>query len=88
MNVALTPELEQLVEDKIASGQYSSATEVIGVALRLLDKQEQRRQERLEELRREVLLGVEALDRGEVVPAEEVFRELRQQQEEMEDRTQ
>ncbi|MFH7026978.1 MAG: type II toxin-antitoxin system ParD family antitoxin [Heteroscytonema crispum UTEX LB 1556] len=37
MNVPLTPELEQLVKDKVNSGKYHSISEVIGEALRLLE---------------------------------------------------
>ena len=33
MNVSLTPELEQLVAEKVQSGRYSSASEVIREAL-------------------------------------------------------
>jgi len=36
MNVSLTPELEDLVRDKVKSGRYGSATEVVGEALRLM----------------------------------------------------
>ncbi len=36
MNVSLTPELEKLVQEKVASGLYNSASEVIRESLRLL----------------------------------------------------
>jgi putative addiction module CopG family antidote len=36
MNIALTPELEQFIEAQIATGAFSSATEVIHDGLRLL----------------------------------------------------
>jgi len=39
MNVSLTPELEKLVESKVQSGRYQSASEVIREGLRLLDHQ-------------------------------------------------
>jgi antitoxin ParD1/3/4 len=38
MNVSLTPELEQLVTEKVESGRYTSASEVIREALRLLEE--------------------------------------------------
>ena len=41
-NVSLTPELEALVDRKVASGRYRSASEVVRAALRLLDEREQR----------------------------------------------
>ncbi len=37
LNVNLTPELEALVRDKVASGRYSSASEVVRDALRLME---------------------------------------------------
>jgi antitoxin ParD1/3/4 len=36
MNVSLTPELEQLVNEKVRSGLYQTASEVVREALRLL----------------------------------------------------
>ncbi len=40
MNISLTPELEELVNEKVKSGQYQSASEVIGVGLRLLEERD------------------------------------------------
>ena len=36
MNVSLTPELEDLVDEKVRSGLYQTASEVVREALRLL----------------------------------------------------
>ena len=41
MNVALTPELEKIVTERVASGRYASASEMIAEALRLLDERDQ-----------------------------------------------
>ncbi len=40
LNVSLTPELRQLVDSKVASGMYQSASEVIREALRLMKKRD------------------------------------------------
>jgi antitoxin ParD1/3/4 len=40
MNVSLTPELEKIVAERVASGRYASAIEVIAEALHLLDRRE------------------------------------------------
>jgi antitoxin ParD1/3/4 len=61
MNISLTPELEQLVVDKVKSGMYQTSSEVIREGLRLLKE----RDERLESLRRDIRVGLEAVDRGE-----------------------
>lgn len=43
MNVSVTPELEQFVQDLVASGRYHSASEVFRDGLRLLEQAERRR---------------------------------------------
>ncbi|UFP94682.1 type II toxin-antitoxin system ParD family antitoxin [Gloeobacter morelensis] len=65
MNISLTPELERLVQEKVASGLYNSASEVIREALRLLKEQDMLKQARLEELRQDIQLGLES---GESAP--------------------
>jgi hypothetical protein len=40
MNIFLTPELEQFVQLTVGNGRYSSPSEVVQVALKLLEKQE------------------------------------------------
>ncbi|MBW4665847.1 MAG: type II toxin-antitoxin system ParD family antitoxin [Cyanomargarita calcarea GSE-NOS-MK-12-04C] len=78
MNVSLTPELEQLVHEKVKSGRYLSASEVVREALRLLEERDRIREARLITLRSEIAVGIEQGDRGEVIDGEEVFRELRE----------
>ncbi len=60
MNVNLTPQLEELVRSKVNSGMYSSASEVVREALRLMDEQDRLRQAKLEELRRELRKGLDS----------------------------
>lgn len=60
MNVNLTPQLEELVRAKVDSGMYSSASEVVREALRLMDEQDQLRRARVDELRQEVRKGLES----------------------------
>jgi antitoxin ParD1/3/4 len=40
MNVSLTPELEALVNEKVRSGLYGTASEVVREALRLLKQRD------------------------------------------------
>ncbi len=68
MNVSLTPELEKLVNDKVQSGLYNSASEVVREALRLLKEQDALKAYRVEELRKEIARGIEQANRGEVTP--------------------
>jgi len=43
MKVTLSPEFERLVNDKLQSGEYRSADEVVQAALRLFQKHEEAR---------------------------------------------
>ena len=72
MNVSLTKELEELVNGKVKTGLYHTASEVIREGLRLLEERDRLYQVRLEELRRDVKLGIDQLDRGESVPFDPV----------------
>ena len=65
MNVSLTPELENLVNQKVKSGLYNSASEVIRESLRLLQEQDELKRIHRDELRREIMLVVEQIRRGE-----------------------
>ena len=65
MNVSLTPELEELVRDKVQSGRYLSASEVMREALRLLEERDKLQELRREELRKEIRTG---LDSGPAEP--------------------
>jgi antitoxin ParD1/3/4 len=56
MNVALTARHKHLVAEKVKSGAYGSATEVVREGLRLLEAQDER-QRRIEWLQREVEKG-------------------------------
>ncbi len=60
MNVSLTKELEQLVNDRVRSGMYQTASEVVREGLRLLKERDS-----LAGLRRDIRAGFEAIDRGE-----------------------
>ena len=60
MNVNLTPQLEELVRSKVHSGMYTSASEVVREALRLMDEQDRLRKARLDELTRDVRQGIES----------------------------
>ena len=60
MNVNLTPQLEELVRSKVNSGMYTSASEVVREALRLMDEQDRLRQAKLNELRRDVRKGIDS----------------------------
>ena len=76
MNINLTPQLEEMVRSRVASGMYTSASEVVREALRLMDEQDRLRAAKLEQLRVDIRQG---LDSGTSRPrsAEEAKREGR-----------
>jgi antitoxin ParD1/3/4 len=67
MNVSLTPELEKLIEDKISSGLYTSASEVVREALRLLAESDRQRAMRVHQLREEIAKGLASAKAGPLV---------------------
>lgn len=68
MNVSLTPELEQLIHRKVETGLYLSASEVVREALRLLEERDRLQAMKFEEVRREIQVGIDEADRGELGP--------------------
>jgi antitoxin ParD1/3/4 len=68
MNVSLTPELEKLINRKVSSGMYHSASEVIREALRLWKEQEALKQIHHQGLRREIMVGLDQIKKGQVAP--------------------
>jgi antitoxin ParD1/3/4 len=60
MTITLTDDLEKLVNEKVKSGAYKSADDVIIASLRLLKAQE----EGMDALRREIMRGVEDVRQG------------------------
>ncbi len=78
MNVSLTPELDKFVSDKVESGRYTSASEVVREALRLLEEHENARIAQLSILNRELAGRIAALDRGEHVDPAAVRERIRQ----------
>jgi len=76
MNVSLTPELEALIHERVRSGRYTSASEVVREALRLLEDRDELRRVRLAELRMQVAAGLDALDQGQVQDGDAVIDEI------------
>ncbi|MBI4614144.1 MAG: type II toxin-antitoxin system ParD family antitoxin [Planctomycetes bacterium] len=76
MNVNLTPELERLVQQKVASGLYNNQSEVVREGLRLLAEQDRLREAHLERLRKALADGLAQADRGELMDGKAVIKEM------------
>jgi antitoxin ParD1/3/4 len=76
MNVHLTPELEELVQSKVRSGRYNSASEVVREALRLMEQKDEVRTIQLQELRNRIDKGLAQAERGEGMDGETFMQEI------------
>ncbi len=76
MNVSLTPELEKLVQAKVRTGRYNSASEVVREALRLLEQHDSLRAIHLKELRSRIDEGLTSLDRGKGADGGKFMRDM------------
>ena len=83
MNIHLTNELEQLVHNKVQSGRYNSASEVVREALRLMEDRDLRR----EEIRKKIAQSLDSQRLGKLVDGEAVFDRLEAELDALEDRS-
>ena len=82
MNVSLGMQWEQFVADKVQSGRYQTASEVLRDGLRLLEQRE-RTLDRVSfgtkaELEQRLQAGLDQLDAGRSVPGEVAVKRLRE----------
>jgi antitoxin ParD1/3/4 len=76
MNVSLTPELDKFVAGKVESGRYTSASEVVREALRLLEEHDRARSAQIAAFNQEPGARLASLDRGERVEPSAVRERL------------
>jgi antitoxin ParD1/3/4 len=72
VNIHLTRELEQLVQNKVQSGRYNSASEVVREALRLMEERDLRK----EAIRQQIAQSLGSQRLGKLVDGEAVFDRL------------
>jgi antitoxin ParD1/3/4 len=65
--------LEKVVTDLVENGRYNSKSEVLREGVRLV----QEREARLREMDAMIQAGLDDIDAGRTIPAEEVFAELK-----------
>lgn len=76
MNISITPELEKFVQDKVKSGMYNSASELVREALRLLAERDELRRARIEKMDAFIQAGLDEAARGELLNPETVWAEM------------
>lgn len=64
-NVVLTERQSQMVDELVAAGEYQNASEVLREGLRLVEARRKREADYSAWLRKEVQVGIDAMDRGE-----------------------
>ncbi|MBX9664733.1 type II toxin-antitoxin system ParD family antitoxin [Novosphingobium sp.] len=64
MNVSLTPELESLIHSKVSNGRYTSASEVVREALRLMEERDQVQELYKASMREKIAAGMASLRAG------------------------
>lgn len=74
MHMALTPELQKLIERRVKSGKYATPEDVVAAALHSLDQDEKMEEFEAGELDR---LLAEGENSGEALDGETVLAELR-----------
>lgn len=78
MRLQISPRNHEHINRKITSGRYGSADAVLQAALALLDEREAALDHELRDAREQVERATAQADAGELVPAAELFAELRQ----------
>ncbi len=77
LKITLTPELQKFVEDRVTSGQFSSASDLVCEGLRRLVAQELDADAAFAELKRKLESAAAEAERGELVDGEEAMNRLR-----------
>ena len=71
MNITLTPDSAQYLHEQLAAGKFPSADAVVSEALRRMREFEQK----MDELRRDIAIGIEECDQGLATPFNEATLE-------------
>jgi antitoxin ParD1/3/4 len=65
MHISIPTHMEEIINNKVKSGLYSSVSEVVREALRVWIRQEQSREMQLQELCDKLQSGIDQFERGE-----------------------
>lgn len=76
MNVSLTPELETLIHNKVSNGRYTSASEVVREALRLMEERDQMQELYKASMREKIAAGMASLRAGQGTDGESFMAKL------------
>ncbi|MDJ0900780.1 MAG: type II toxin-antitoxin system ParD family antitoxin [Xenococcus sp. MO_188.B8] len=74
MEIQLSSEQEKFIQEKITSGEYINANEIISEALKLLEL----RESKIKELKAQIAIDTEQIAQGKVTDGEVVFQRLQE----------
>lgn len=79
ISITLTPELNRIIKQRVAAGDFASSSELIREALRVWQKREDEHRERLASIRARIQKSLD--DPRPSIPAEDVFDRLKKMRE-------
>ena len=78
-SVSLTPDLDDAIQRRIASGRYASQSEVIRAALRVLERDEEEQARKLAALDAALASGIADAEAGRVMRLDDAFARIRKE---------
>ena len=78
-SISLTPDLDDAIQRRIASGRYASQSEVIRAALRVLERDEEEQARKFAALDAAIARGIADAEAGRVMPLDEAFARIRKE---------
>ena len=76
LTITVTQELEAFIRERVASGRFDTASEVVREGLKLLELREYQRETVLADIRHEIEIGLEQANAGQLRDGEAFFAEL------------
>ena len=73
LTITVTQELEAFIRERVASGRFDTASDVIREGLKLLEVREHEREAVVGEIRREIAIGLEQANAGHLRDGEAFF---------------
>ena len=78
-SISLTPDLDDAIQRRLATGCYASHNEVIRAALRVLERDEEEQARKLATLDAAIARGIADAEAGRVMPLEDAFARIRKE---------
>lgn len=77
LTVSLPDPLDDFVRERVASGRFASAADLIRTAVEDLERRERERDAIIAELNREIELGARQAETGQLEPGDQVINRIR-----------